>query len=122
VEHGFWADREAVNLMAELGIVWVPTIVAATNAIGSGRFNDAALQAIAAHHAAMLRYGDSVGVLLASGSDCGAYNVPHGAGTDDEYDALEKLGINPERGNAAIAERFRANPPRTALSRRSSPH
>lgn len=107
VEHGFWADRECVELMRETGAVWVPTCVTVKNIIGAGRYDDAVLSAILRHHEQMLRYARDIGALVASGSDCGAFGVYQGTGTADECAELLSLGISPDAGNAAIAARFR---------------
>jgi cysteine sulfinate desulfinase/cysteine desulfurase-like protein len=56
---------------------------------------------------AVLQEAYARGVLIASGSDCGAWMVPQGEGTDDEIAVLKAMGIDPERGNAAIREIFR---------------
>ncbi|MDR3278633.1 MAG: Xaa-Pro dipeptidase [Oscillospiraceae bacterium] len=106
LEHGFWADREAVDLLCETGAVWVPTCAAVSNLVGEGRYGDAALTAILNRHGDMLRYAAARGALIASGSDCGAYRVLQGVGTDDEYAALRRLDIDPQRGNEAVATRF----------------
>jgi imidazolonepropionase-like amidohydrolase len=106
IEHGFWADGATIRALADAGAVWTPTCAAVTNLIGEGRFPDTTLVAIWSRHAEMLRYANSLGVPIASGSDCGAYGVPHGRGTEDEYAALKSLGIDPARGNDAIMSWF----------------
>jgi len=77
-----------------------------SNLVGEGRYGDATLTAILRHHGEMLRYAAERGALIASGSDCGAYRVLQGVGTDDEYAALRRLSIDPQRGNEAVAMRF----------------
>ncbi|MDR0862737.1 MAG: amidohydrolase family protein [Oscillospiraceae bacterium] len=109
VEHGFWADEAAIRAMSDAGTIWTPTCAPVTNLLGKSddpRFCDATLRRIWDAHSAMLRYAYGLNVALASGSDSGAYGVPHGRGTDDEYAALATLGIDPARGNAAVRERF----------------
>jgi hypothetical protein len=107
VEHGFWADNECAAMLRDTGAVWVPTCVTVKNIIGCGRYDDTVLTSILRHHESALKYASGLGVLIASGSDCGAYRVYHGAGTDDECAELSSLGVSTDAGNAAIAERFR---------------
>lgn len=46
IEHGNYVDEEAVEVMAEMGTVWVPTITVVKNLIGKGRFSDQVLEKI----------------------------------------------------------------------------
>lgn len=107
IEHGFWADDECIELFCETGAFWVPTCAPVKNAIGCGRFNDDALCRILEHHEKVLKTAHKKGVKIASGSDCGAFMVPHGAGTIDEYAVLSRLGIDPQRANEELAASFR---------------
>ena len=43
IEHGNYADEEALKIMAEKGTIWVPTITVVKNLIGKGRFSDQVL-------------------------------------------------------------------------------
>ncbi len=109
IEHGAYADEEALAAMAETGTVWVPTLSTIGNLLGTGRFSetavaailDCALQNVAAFH--------EMGGLLAPGTDAGAWAVPHGSMTEAVW--LEKaLGAQTEkilsRGAQAIRDRF----------------
>ena len=107
LEHGFWADDECVCMLKEMGVLWVPTCAPVKNVLGCGRFNDTALRKILDHQSEMLKKASANGVLIASGSDCGAHLVPHGKGTDDEYEILAALGIDIASANEKLAETFR---------------
>ena len=107
LEHGFWADDECVALLGETGAIWVPTCAPAKNVLGCGKFNDATLKNILEHQYEMLKKASDLGVLIASGSDCGAHLVPHGKGTDDEYAILSSLGIDTTIANKKLAALFR---------------
>jgi len=107
IEHGFWPDMEVIDYFLQTGAVWVPTCATVTNLIGSGRFPDHDLKRIIDAQRTVLIEAYKRGVPIASGSDCGAFNVFQGKGTDDEYRILSSLGIDPERGNRAIAETFK---------------
>ena len=80
IEHGNYADEEAVKIMAEQGTIWVPTITVVKNLIGKGRFSDQVLLQIWEKGKTNIRKGYEAGVELALGSDAGAYLVPHEIG------------------------------------------
>jgi imidazolonepropionase-like amidohydrolase len=107
VEHGFWPDRSVIDYFLETNAIWVPTSATVYNLIGSGRYDDAVLRNVFKHQTSVLREAYDRGVLIASGSDCGAFRVPQGSGTDDEYEILQSLDIDPAKGNRAIEEAFR---------------
>jgi hypothetical protein len=107
IEHGFWPDSSVIAYFIDTGAVWVPTSATVKNLIGAGRYSDEVLRKILDKQTAVLRDAYQHGVPIASGSDCGAFKVPQGSGTDDEYEILKELGIDPSRGNQAIEEIFR---------------
>jgi imidazolonepropionase-like amidohydrolase len=113
LEHGFWTDREGADMLAETGAVWVPTLAPVANLLNSGEarasgnFSESALRGILSRHGETLAYARGRGVLIASGSDCGARGVAHGKGTDDEIMYLAQLGIDPSPANARVSELFR---------------
>lgn len=80
IEHGNYIDRDCMEAMADSGCVWVPTIVTTRNLIGCGRYEDAVLESIYDMECRNLADAYASGVLVALGSDAGAYLVPHGKG------------------------------------------
>lgn len=107
IEHGFWPDSSIIDYFLQADVVWVPTCATVNNLIGSGRYSDSVIQSIIDAQNKVLIEANKQGVLIATGSDCGAWHVYQGAGTDDEYMILAKLGIFPTKGNSAIAARFK---------------
>ena len=91
IEHGNYVDEEAIEIMAELGTVWVPTITVVKNLIGKGRFSDQVLEKIWEKGKKNIRRGYEAGVNLALGSDAGAYLVPHGQGILDEWACFQEI-------------------------------
>ena len=111
VEHGGYLSEETLRLMAERGTIWVPTLATIGNLIGTGRFPDAVLRRLLAYQMQAAASAAALGVLIAPGSDAGAYAVPHGKGGLDEYRLLRQaLGGGAEQmlacGAAAIQDRF----------------
>ena len=109
IEHGAYADDEALAAMAENRTVWVPTISTIANLRGTGRFNEHAVSAIFDSAAENICKFSALDGILAPGSDAGAWAVPHGA--DSEHTLLsEILGTRAEEilsiGTAAILNKF----------------
>ena len=109
VEHGAYLDKDALQTMADMGTVWVPTLSTIGNLRGKGRFHEDAVQRIL--DSALENVSDfaSMGGLVAPGSDAGAWAVPHGSMT--EWGLLEMaLGKNAEAvleaGTRRIQEKF----------------
>ena len=61
VEHGNFLDEEALQALSESHTVWVPTYVTITNLIGSGRFDDSALEQLKKEAGARIRRGFAPG-------------------------------------------------------------
>ena len=91
IEHGNYVDEEALNIMAERGTIWVPTITVVKNLLGKGRFSDQVLRKIWEQGKENIRKGYDAGVKLALGSDAGAYLVPHGQGILDEWACFQEI-------------------------------
>ena len=109
IEHGAYADDDALHAMAENGVIWVPTVSTIANLRGKGRFNEQAVAAILDSLGENLRHFAAMGGLIAPGSDAGAWAVPHGA--DTEYSLLTQiLGQSADTlldaGKTAVIERF----------------
>ena len=107
-------DEEAIEAMAEAHTIWVPTVVTVRNLIGCGRFPDEIVRKIYETDCRNIRFGKEKGVILALGSDAGAYRVMHGTGICQEYQAFLKiLGDTDEvrtwlkDGETEINRRFR---------------
>ncbi len=83
VEHGAYLDEDALWAMTENGTVWVPTLSTVANLRGKGRFSEAAVCRILDNTLENVAKFSAMGGLLASGSDAGAWAVPHGCDTED---------------------------------------
>lgn len=113
VEHGNYMDRETVCMLAKSHTVWVPTLVTVRNLLNCGRYEDSVIVPIMEHAAENLRLAFEKGAKVALGSDAGAYQVPHGKGTCEEWNAFRQiLGDSPEvrkwvlQGEQEIRSRF----------------
>ena len=116
VEHGNYMDGETISMLADSGTVWVPTLVTVRNLLGCGRYEDSVIRPIMEVGERNLVLAYQKGAKVALGSDAGAYMVPHGKGTEDEYRAfLSVLGDTPQvnewirRGEEEIKKRFQKN-------------
>lgn len=109
VEHGAYLNRQALEAMAENGVIWVPTLSTIGNLRGKGRFSEEAVEAILNSAMENVKKFADLGGILAPGTDAGAWAVPHGSLT--EYALLEEaLGARTtqvlQRGIKAVMERF----------------
>jgi hypothetical protein len=66
----------------------VPTLSTVGNLRGKGRFDDAAVAQILESALANVENFHRLGGLLASGTDAGAWAVPHGSTTEEGYLAM----------------------------------
>ena len=107
VEHGAYLNREALCAMKENGTVWVPTLSTVGNLRGKGRFSEtdvakilkSALENVASFHA--------MGGLLAAGTDAGAWAVPHGSATEEDYFTMARVDRAAlQRGLSIIQAKF----------------
>ena len=104
IDHGAYLDAEALAAMEEAGTVWVPTLSTIGNLLGKGRFPDCETSRIL--DSALYNLEQYKG-LVASGTDAGAWAVPHGSLTEDAL--LAKAGITQQRlaeGLKVIVEKF----------------
>ena len=109
VEHGAYADEDALQAMAQNRVIWVPTVSTIANLRGAGRFNETAVREILNSATENIRRFAALGGLIAPGSDAGAWAVPHGA--DTEHALLAQiLGKSADTlldaGTTAIIEKF----------------
>lgn len=109
IEHGAYADSDALATMVSNKTIWVPTVSTIANLRNTGRFDERAVAAILESAAGNIRRFAALGGVLAPGSDAGAWAVPHGADTEHKLLA-EILGEGADsillQGTQAIMKRF----------------
>lgn len=91
IEHGAYADLQALEAMSKHQVIWTPTVSPMGNLKGSGRFEDAVTEKITAHHLGMVRIFTELGGRIALGSDAGAWKVPHVQGLRTELGFLKNI-------------------------------
>ncbi len=112
IEHGNYMGEETVHLLADCDAVWVPTNVTIHNLKGCGRFPEAVVSQLDSRQIRNIQLAYRLGARVASGSDAGAYRVPHGKGLLAERERIcmaaggadAKIWLN--EGDAWIRERF----------------
>ena len=110
LEHGFFMEEETLALLAEKQIPWFPTLAPVGNLSGCGRFPEEEVQKNIHMQIDRVIKAASLHACIGLGSDAGAYLVPHGKGTEDEYKYLKQAGVPKETlllAQSRIRERFR---------------
>jgi imidazolonepropionase-like amidohydrolase len=99
IEHGFFMGRENLELMAEKGTFWVPTVFTMkafiTNFAHAGVHAD--LQVIEKnlhHQLGQLTLARQLGVNVAMGTDAGSLGVLHGESMVEEMKLFRKAGYS----------------------------
>ena len=109
IEHGAYLDKTALETMADMATVWVPTLSTIGNLRGRGRFSEDAVARIFESAAENCAIFAAMGGLLAPGTDAGAWSVPHGSSTEESYlrDILgETADAVLQQGITLIQQRF----------------
>lgn len=110
LEHGFFMEDETLSLLAELQTPWLPTFAPVGNLLGCGRFPDGEVRRNLNMQLKRVKKAASLHACIGLGSDAGAYLVPHGKGTLDEYGYLQQAGVSDEtieRAQSRIREVFK---------------
>lgn len=113
IEHGNYQDKESIQALADSDTVWVPTLVTVRNLAGKGRFSEEEVAKIAATQTEAVQMAYEAGVKIATGTDGGAWMVPHGETLVQEYHEFyqilgksEEVTAYLEKGNQEIIRRF----------------
>ena len=92
VEHGAYLTEETLWAMEGNGTVWVPTLSTVGNLRGTGRFSESDVAKILESALSNVEKFHQMGGLLASGTDAGAWAVPHGSTTEEGYFTMAGVG------------------------------
>ena len=107
VEHGAYLTEEALRAMRENGTVWVPTLSTIGNLRGTGRFSEPDVEKILESALENVGSFHRMGGLLASGTDAGAWAVPHGSTTEEQYFTMAGVPQTAlDQGTQAIQAKF----------------
>lgn len=107
VEHGAYLTEETLWAMKEKGTVWVPTLSTVGNLRGTGRFSEPDVEKILESALQNVEKFHRMGGILASGTDAGAWAVPHGSCAEEGYFAMAGVGEDTLlQGLAVIQEKF----------------
>ncbi len=99
IEHGFFMGRENIELMAENGVVWVPTMftmkACAMHADQyRAKIDRNVVEKTLAHQLEQLAYAREIGVTVALGSDSGSIGVLHGESLIEEMKLFRQAGFS----------------------------
>lgn len=102
IEHGFFMDLPTLELMAQKGIAWTPTLLpvhfqwSRPECCGWSPAAVDKLRGILDNHCERLLQAERLGVPLLAGSDAGSYGVKHGFGLFEEMALLRQAGLAEE--------------------------
>ena len=91
LEHGFYMNDEALEVLLESGAVWVPTLCAYKNLLNRNAgqnlrgFDKDVVEKVSEMHEKNIKKALNSGCSVALGSDAGAYGVKHVCGIKSEY-------------------------------------
>lgn len=99
IEHGFFMGRESLELMAERGTYWVPTVYTMKACAEHIEFcvADAKKEVVEknlVHQLEQLSYARSCGVKVALGTDAGSIGVLHGEALVEELKLFAQAGYS----------------------------
>ena len=98
IEHGAFLSEGTLSRLAGSETLWVPTLSAIGNLIGSGRYSDEVLSPMLKQQQEKVAFAAELGGKIGLGSDAGAYLVPHEHAAQDEYAYLKAaLGEETEK-------------------------
>jgi len=101
VEHGYFLTRDTLNMMAEKGIYWIPTVVPVANQLKEPRsetlspLEQKVIEKTYRRHLDMISLALELGVPVAVGTDAGAAGVLHGKGFHEELQLYAGAGLSP---------------------------
>lgn len=110
IEHGYFISEDCVRIMRDANCVWVPTLAATAAFAGRSGFAAGVAEENLLLQGKMLRYAQSIGVWIASGSDAGAVGVSPSRGIYAEQGLLAAAGVETAcflKGNGEIQRRFK---------------
>lgn len=98
LEHGYFLDHAALELMVAKGITWIPTLAPVANQLKlcSPECRDVIRRTLH-HQLVMVAAAAAAGVKLGLGTDAGATGVRHGSGFLDEVNLFRAAGLSPTR-------------------------
>lgn len=99
IEHGFFMGRENLELMAEKGVFWVPTIYTMKACVLNADHYRAAIDVKVAeqnlaHQLEQLALARELGVQVALGTDSGSIGVLHGESMAEEMKLFMRAGYS----------------------------
>ena len=108
IEHGYYMDDAAIADLAASDTIWVPTLAATAGFIDRPGTGHGVAATIVADQQAKLARASELGAKIASGSDAGAFGVPHAAALEMELKLLSFLRVERvEAANSELRRRFR---------------
>ena len=99
IEHGFFMGRQNLELMAEKGVYWVPTVYTMKACVQNGEYYRSTIdkkvaEQNLAHQMEQLALARELGVKVALGTDSGSIGVLHGESMVEEMKLFIQAGFS----------------------------
>ena len=99
IEHGFFMGRQNLELMAERGLYWVPTVYTMKAVVQNGEYYRTTIDKKVAeqnlgHQLEQLALARELGVKVALGTDSGSLGVLHGESMVEEMKLFRQAGYS----------------------------
>ncbi len=107
VEHGFFMSRRSLEVMAEKGTFWTPTVGALARAADRGRVTaegKAYVAQLIRSHQIMIQEAHTLGVALAVGTDCVLPDADYASAYRAELEYFEQAGLPADTVQAIASE------------------
>ncbi len=107
VEHGFFMSRRSLDVMAKQGTFWTPTVGALARAADRGRVSaegKAYVASLIRSHQIMIQEAQTLGVLLAVGTDCVLPDPDYKSAYRAELEYFEQAGLPSDTVQAIASE------------------
>ena len=91
IEHGFFMGEDIPEMMAQMKVIWIPTITPVAELIRKPGFDTQVIERILSNHRKMIKKAASLGVNIGTGSDAGSLAALHKEGALKEYDYLLEI-------------------------------
>lgn len=91
IEHGYFMEKETLELFKEKDAFWTPTVIPVAALAGQPGFSEDVIKRILDKHIENIHIAARMGINILSGSDAGSFMVPHVTGSEKELALISDI-------------------------------